>query len=245
MCLKIALVDDEKIYNDEMSVICREFAAENRLNIEVAEYCDGDSFLNSKEDHSIVFMDIYMNGMDGILTAQKLREHGSGSLLIFMTSSEEHMPDAFSCHAFEYIVKPFSPQRVKKVLGDALKVIPFETEYTELYSDRKKFRVALENIVCAITDAHYLDVALANGTSIRCRMTTGQFLEQAAFDERFVLVNKGIIVNADYITDFENNCCILKNGASLPIRVRDRLKIEQTVRNHNFDKIRKKQRYGG
>lgn len=245
MCLKIALVDDEKIYNDEMSVICREFAAENRLNIEIAEYCDGDSFLNSKEDHSIVFMDIYMNGIDGLLTAQKLRERGCNCLLIFMTSSKEHMPDAFSCHAFEYIVKPFSPQRVKKVLGDALKVIPFETEYTELYSDRKKIRVALENIVCAITDAHYLDVALANGTSIRCRMTTSQFLEQAAFDERFVLVNKGIIVNADYVIDFNNNCCILENGSRLPMRVRDGLIIEQAVRDYNFNKIRKKQRYGG
>ena len=245
MCLKIALVDDEKIYNDEMSVICREFAAENRLNIEVAEYCDGDSFLNSKEDHSIVFMDIYMNGMDGILTAQKLREHGSGSLLIFMTSSEEHMPEAFSCHAFEYIVKPFSPERVKKVLADAVKLLPPPDEYLELYSDRKKVRVRLGEIVSAVTDAHYLEVALSDGTALRCRMTMKQFLEQTNENKRFILINKGIIVNADYITDFENNCCILENGARLPIRIRDRLKIEQTVRNHNFDKIRKKQRYGG
>lgn len=244
ICLKIALVDDEKIYKDEMSVICREFAAENQFNIEIAEYCDGESFLNSKADYSIVFMDIYMNGMDGILTAQKLRERGNNCLLIFMTSSGDHMPDAFSCHAFEYIVKPFSPQRVKKVLGDILKVIPSETEYTELYSDRKKFRVALENIVSAITDAHYLDVALADGTSIRCRMTTGQFLEQVNCDERFILINKGIVVNADYITDFENNCCILENGVRFPIRVRDCLKIEQAVRDYHFDKIRKKQRYG-
>lgn len=105
--------------------------------------------------------------------------------------------------------------------------------------------MALENIVCAITDAHYLDVALENGTSIRCRMTTGQFLEQVYFDERFVLVNKGIIVNADYVIDFNNNCCILENGTRLPMRVRDGLIIEQTVRNYNFNKIRKNQRYGG
>lgn len=228
-----------------MSAICREFAAENQLDIEIAEYRDGDSFLNSKKDHSIVFMDIYMEGMDGILTARELRKRGNNCLLIFTTSSGEHMPDAFSCHAFEYIVKPFSPQRVKKVLGDALRVIPSETEYTELYSDRKKFRVALENIVSAITDAHYLDVALADGTSIRCRMTTGQFLEQVGSDERFILVNKGIIVNADYVVNFDNSCCILENGTGLPIRVRDRLSIEQTVREYNFNKIRKKQRYGG
>lgn len=228
-----------------MSRLCREFAAENRLDIELSEYSDGDGFLRSEEEFSIVFMDIYMNGSDGVLTAQKLREHDSFCILIFMTTSREHMPEAFSCHAFEYIVKPFSPQRVKEVLNDAVKVIPAACEYMELYSDRKTLRIALGDIVCAMTDAHYLDVSLSDGTSLRCRMTMRQFLEQTKEDRRFILINKGIIVNADYIADFENNCCILENGVSLPIRVRDRLNIEQAVRNYNFDRIRKKQRYGG
>lgn len=96
-----------------------------------------------------------------------------------------------------------------------------------------------------MTDAHYLDVGLLNGISHRCRMTMGQFFEQINEDERFILINKGILVNADYITDFENNCCVLENGARFPIRVRDRLKIEQAVRDYNFKKIRRKQRYSG
>lgn len=243
--LKIALVDDEQIYLEEMSRLCREFAVENRLDIELSEYSDGDGFLRSEEEFSIVFMDIYMNGSDGVLTAQKLREHDSSCILIFMTTSREHMPEAFSCHAFEYIVKPFSPQRVKEVLNDAMKVIPAACEYMELYSDRKTLRIAFGDIVCAMTDAHYLDVSLSDGTSLRCRMTMRQFSEQIKEDRRFIIINKGIIVNADYIADFENNCCILENGVSLPIRVRDRLNIEQAVRNYNFDRIRKKQRYGG
>lgn len=243
--MKIALVDDEQIYLEEMSRLCREFAVENRLDIELSEYSDGDGFLRSEEEFSIVFMDIYMNGSDGVLTAQKLREHDSSCILIFMTTSREHMPEAFSCHAFEYIVKPFSPQRVKEVLNDAMKVIPAACEYMELYSDRKTLRIAFGDIVCAMTDAHYLDVSLSDGTSLRCRMTMRQFSEQTKEDQRFIIINKGIIVNADYIADFENNCCILENGVSLPIRVRDRLNIEQAVRNYNFDRIRKKQRYGG
>lgn len=240
--LKIALVDDEQIYLDEMAEICREFAMENRLDVEISEFSDGESFLRSEEDFSIVFMDIYMDGTDGVLTAKKLRKRDSSCILIFMTTSTEHMPEAFSCHAFEYIVKPFSARRVKEVLGDALKIIPSQSEYIELYSDRKNIRVVLGEIVSAMTDAHYLEVALSDGTSLRCRMTIGQFSEQT--DERFILINKGIIVNADYITDFENNCCILENGARFPIRVRDRLKIEQAARDYNFDKIRKRQRYG-
>lgn len=76
-------------------------------------------------------------------------------------------------------------------------------------------------------------------------MTIGRFSEQTNGDERFILINKGIIVNADYITDFENSCCVLKNGARFSIRVRDRLKIEQTVRDYNFDKIRSSQHRSG
>ena len=241
--MKIALVDDEQIYLDEMAKICREFAEENRIDIEISKFSDGDGFLRSEKDFSVVFMDIYMDGSDGVQTARKLRERDNGCILIFMTTSAEHMPDAFSCHAFEYIVKPLSSRRVKEVLNDAVKLLPSTEEYAELYSERKTVRAALGEIVSAVTDAHYLDVELADGTILRCRMTMGQFTEQT--DERFILVNQGVIVNADYITDFENNCCILENGASLPIRLRDRLQIEQAVRDYNFNKIRKKQRYGG
>lgn len=241
MILKIALVDDEQEYLDEMAKLCREFGEENHLETEISAYSDGESFLRSNNEYSIVFMDIYMNGSDGVLTAKKLRERDSGCILIFLTSSMEHMPDAFSCHAFEYIVKPFSPQRVKDVLNDALKHIPVSAEYVELYSDRQTVRIVLGDITSAVTDAHYLDVALSDGTPLRCRMTMGRFIELTNNDPRFILINKGIIVNADYITDFENNCCILENGVRFPIRVRDRLKIEQAVRDYNFDKIRSRQ----
>ncbi|MDE5755285.1 MAG: LytTR family transcriptional regulator DNA-binding domain-containing protein, partial [Oscillospiraceae bacterium] len=165
-------------------------------------------------------------------------------ILIFLTASTEHMPEAFSCHAFEYIIKPFSPKRVRDVLNDVIKIIPLSAEYVELYSNRQTVRIALGNIFSAVTDAHYLDVDLADRTSLHCRMTIRQFMEQTNNDPRFILINKGIIVNADYITDFKNNCCILENGTRFPIRVRSRLKIEQTVRDYNFDKIRSRQRYG-
>lgn len=245
------MVDDEQIYLDEMARLCLEFGEENRLEIEIAKYSNGENYLRSDNEYSVVFMDIYMSGMSGVVTAQKLRTRDNGCILVFLTSSTEHMPEAFSCHAFEYIVKPFSPQRVKDVLNDVLKSLPVSAEYVEFYSDRKALRTALGDIVSAMTDAHYLDVELADGTAFRCRMTMGQFIERINGDPRFILINKGIIVNADYITDFENNCCILENDAHFPIRIRDRLKIEQAVRDYNFDKIRSRQpcsgskRYGG
>ncbi|MCM1382225.1 MAG: LytTR family DNA-binding domain-containing protein [Muribaculaceae bacterium] len=243
--MRIAVVDDEKDYIGEISEICRKFGADNGLDIAVSEFSDGESFLRSLESggYSVVFMDVYMGRMSGTETACKLRERDRSCVLIFLTSSGEHMPEAFSCHAFEYIRKPFDERRVADVLADALKILPSQEKYIDVYSGKQTVRLPLDGIVCAITDAHYLNIETADGRTIRCRMTVSQFAEQTN-DPRFISVNKGITVNADHIVDFDNNCCIADNGARIPMRVRDRVKTEQSVRNYNFEKIRNR-RYGG
>lgn len=243
--MKIALVDDEQDCLNEMIQLCHDFGSHHLCDVETFPFTSGEEFLKSLDtnDFSVVFMDIYMKGTDGITTALKMREHHNMCILIFLTSSTDFMPAAFSCHAFEYITKPFSPQRVSDVLKDALQLLPPSTKYLEVCSDRKTVRIFLNTITTVITDAHYLNITLENGTVIRCRMTISQFIKQIGNDTRFITINKGIVVNADYILDFDNYCCILENGTKLPIRVRDRLKIEQEVSDYNFKMIRSYQRH--
>lgn len=243
--MKIALVDDEQMHIDDMTRICREFCAENDIEPEICAFSDGESFLASLDGHkySIVFMDIFMDGTDGVAAAKKLRQLDSGCILIFLTSCGERMPEAFSCHAFEYIIKPFDDRRVKDVLTDALKLLP-ASKYIEVYSGRKNVRLLLSDIFYAFSDAHYMCVGLADGTELRCRMTAGEFMEQIGSDGQFISINKGIIVNAEMVTGFDNSCCLLENGARFPIRIRDRLAIEQSVQEYNFGKIRSRQNHG-
>lgn len=244
--MKIALVDDEQECLDEMVHLCNNFGAHHNCHIETTLFFSGEAFLKALDDNafSVVFMDIYMNGIDGIATALKMREQSSRCILVFLTSSTEFMPDAFTCHAFDYITKPFSSQRIENVLIDALKILPVSRKYIEVSSSRRLVRVLLDDIVSIITDAHYLIIGLADGTAVRSRMTMSEFIRLVENDTRFITVNKGISVNADYILDFDNNCCILENGSRLPIRVRDHLKVEQAVQDYNFNKIRNYQRYG-
>lgn len=244
--MKIALVDDDKECLDEMARLCHDFGRRCRLQIETVLFTSGEAFLRAfgSSRFSVIFMDIYMEGMDGIAAAVKIREQDSGCVLVFLTSSREFMPDAFSCHAFEYITKPFSPQRISKVLADALKVLPPLQKYIEVLSGRKTVRLFLDSITSVITDAHYLNIVLTDGEKLRCRMTMPEFTELTGKDTRFILINKGIAVNADYILDFEDNCCIMENGARFPIRVRNHLKIEQAALDYNFSKIRSRQRHG-
>lgn len=243
--MKIALVDDEQECLEEMAKLVSSFSTRHCLPMDTIPFLSGEAFLNAFKagGFSAVFMDIYMEGMDGIAAALNMRGMDSRCVLVFLTSSADFMPDAFSCHAFEYITKPFVPQRIFHVLEDILNVLPPQQKYIEVTSSRKTLRVFLDQIAFAITDAHYLNISLLDGEKLRCRMTMGEFIALTDKDSRFLLINKGIAVNAEYILGFEDHCCILENGAKLPIRIRDRLKIEQAARDYHFGKIRSSQRH--
>ena len=67
----------------------------------------------------IVLLDIQMTGMDGMETAGKLRADGCESVIIFVTGDPDHVFDAFDVHAFHYLIKPVSDEKLKDVLEKA------------------------------------------------------------------------------------------------------------------------------
>lgn len=52
-----------------------------------------------------------------------------------------------------------------------------------------------------------------------------------------LLVSRGIIVNMDHITGFQDNTCLLQNGLSVPVTQRKLRQLTQTWHNYNFTKF--------
>lgn len=148
------------------------------------------------------------------------------------------MPDAFSFHAFDYITKPFSERRLFQVLDDAQKHFPKQTPCINIVSGRQTIPLLLSDIVSVVNDAHYLDICTKDGKHLRSRMTAENFLRLTGHDPRFLSVNRGILVNADYIHALTKKACILTDGTSFPVRVRDSQKLENALRQYHFSWLR-------
>lgn len=69
----------------------------------------------------ILFLDIQMPGRNGMEIAEQLRRRHCGTILIFVTALSEYVYEAFDVGALHYLVKPFGDDKLREVLGRALR----------------------------------------------------------------------------------------------------------------------------
>lgn len=90
----------------------------------------------------VAFVDIDLNGESGLECAKILTELNPKLKVIFATAHSEYMANAFEIYAFDYLVKPFDVERVRKTLsrikGESMKEVVIEDTVAEpeKYSDK-------------------------------------------------------------------------------------------------------------
>ena len=215
--MKIALVDDERIYLDEMQKLCLEFAAQHTIQPEIFRFSSSEDFLKSWQPgfYSIIFLDIFMKNGNGIETAQKLREGNDNSLLVFLTSSSDFMPDAFSCHAFDYILKPISYFSFSESMVRALaKVKAPEKEYITIVLKGGKKKLDVARICYVEVQDHVLIYHTLDGdfeTKGTMRDTDNQFDPR-----KYFRCNRCYLVNLEFVETYQGSD-IMVNGDTIQV----------------------------
>ena len=181
-------------------------------------------------------MDIYMNGISGVEVSKKLWESGRKYVLVFLTSSSEHMSDAFACHAFDYLLKPVTYERLERVMNDITR--SDSTENIRLTNGREEFVLPCSSFVCAYSADHYIILITSDGEEHRIRGSFASFSDAFEGVESFMVINRGTAVNMDCISDIEDGCCVMKDGRKLPIKVREYGNIRRKWHEYRFEKIR-------
>jgi DNA-binding LytR/AlgR family response regulator len=150
------------------------------------------------------------------------------------------MPEAFAVHAFSYIMKDTLDSQLENVLDDAIKVLPVTKSMT-LRQGAQELTVPHHNIICAYTDGHYVNIRILGSEPLRMRMTFHELLEKLDPEERFLQINKGVLVNMDHIQTIEEGDCVMIDGTWLPVRHRGRNALIASWRSHQFNKLREEQ----
>jgi two-component system LytT family response regulator len=123
MNLRTAIVEDSKPDAERLKQLLKK-AFENE-NISCSCFASGDEFLRTggREGYQVVFLDICMEGTNGIETAQRLRAADPDLLIVFVTSSPEYVWDAFPVHPFDYLLKPYKEEKFEQLAGELRRVL--------------------------------------------------------------------------------------------------------------------------
>ena len=223
--MNIAIVDDEPGEAEALSGLIREYAATASMEVALRFFMSGEELLRDYHPYAYtaIFMDIYMDQMTGVEAARRIRAMDNGAVIVFLTSSDEHMPEAFSIHAYDYIGKPAVRERIFKVMDDILMQMSDRADVPRLSvrTATGEIRLALSDIVAVRTSKpNYLDITEAGGREHHARMTFSEVSESLLADNRFLLIMRGVIVNMAFITRLDHGSCELEGGLQLAVNLR-------------------------
>ena len=112
--MKIIAVDDEKIALEALSGAIKAVVAEDEV---ISFRYPEDALEYAKENLcDIAFLDIEMVGMSGVELAEELKKYNAEINIVFCTGYGNYRDKAFELHASGYLMKPITPEKVKREL---------------------------------------------------------------------------------------------------------------------------------
>ncbi|MBR6312410.1 MAG: response regulator transcription factor [Oscillospiraceae bacterium] len=130
MAVRIMLADDEAGMRLALRSIIE--TMEGFAIVGEAENGARASILAAELRPDVIFLDVEMPEMNGTEAAKLISSVVPDAMLVFVTAHSEYMPAAFEVYAFDYIVKPFRPERVMQTLRRAEKNLRSRDDGTSL-----------------------------------------------------------------------------------------------------------------
>lgn len=217
--MSIAVCDDEIIECHSLAVRIKEILCSMKMPCMIRQFGSGQELLESVESFDVVFLDILMRDLDGMKTAQAIREKAYDKILIFVSSSREYVFDAYDVEAFQYLVKPVEDQKLKSVLQKAvLKTEKQDEEYIIVSKERQNQKIFLNDIYYFEIKGRRMDVCGKEGAFSYYEQMGA--LENKLQGKGFFRCHKGYLINLRYVERYNRQEAVLENGEKIPVAKR-------------------------
>lgn len=227
--IEIAICDDNEKDQELIQKFVVEYMNEKNLSHTIWTYKTGEQLLESDHNFNVVFLDIAIgDGMDGIITGRKFRSMSRKTKIIYITSFNEYMEQAFNeVHAFAYLDKPVLKDKIYLQLDEVLHIVKEEQVQKQV--------VTFE--VIEIVKGHHIDTIIKEfdveniyyfeyvNRRIKIRTVNGDFyftdrmknLINKMSDYPFESCHQSYLINLKYVKKLKGYDLFLKNGEIIPV----------------------------
>lgn len=234
--IRAIVVDDEPLAREML----RELLAEDDSIEIVAECRNGFEAVKAVTDHDpdLLFLDIEMPKLDGFEVLELLDRN---PIVVFATAHDEYAVRAFEARALDYLLKPFSDERVRAVLERVkervreLRDAPASARPAGELRDLR--RLPLQRVlvrreegrieVVPVARIDYVEaqddaILIVTGDQKLRKQQTLSELEKELDPSRFVRIHRSYLLNLDRLQRVElyakdSRVALLRDGAKLPV----------------------------
>lgn len=215
--LHIAICDDETDFVTHLTTLIQQYSVEAGEEIKITAYYDGME-LAERYDTSIdlIFLDIQMRLLDGLHTAQRIRELDENVGIIFLTTLTQYGLEGYQYQAADYIIKPIKYVRLKAELNQWLKKHRRnDSPSIVVVNDSGKYKIALKSLRYAETFNRKLLLHTEQENIISYKSM--KEMEQELSQMGFVRCHTSYLVNLFYVKGVQKLEITLITGEQIPI----------------------------
>ena len=216
--LKIAICDDEEKYIKDLKILLEKYGGKNNQKMDFNTFNEGTKLLASGKKYDIIFLDIEMEGINGIELAERLREYDMKVPIVYVTGYEAYWRRAYKVHAFDFIVKPINEAELYKTMDDFLTARHKLTECKVQLKCEEGMKFAIQS------DVYYFYIEKKK--TVHIKTTTEEYIVKEnlrdIFDkldkEQFYMSHKSCIINLRHVKSLENGYdIIMEDGEFMPL----------------------------
>lgn len=205
--MNIAVVDDEKVIREQIAGLIKRQMPDCYLGV----YATGEELLAAGMRFDIVFLDIKLDGMDGIQTARTLRKKQDEIVLIFITGNREYVFDALDLYAFHYLLKPVDEGKFREVSARAAREVAKKKEKRGLFIKTKNLTLNQADILYIESRAKKVEIHTTGPQNKIEIYATMEELKRQLGDD-FYRCHRAYLVNMAHITEYDNDSITITNG---------------------------------
>ncbi len=242
MDIHIAIADDSREDRERLrDGITEIFRDDSEHTLTLRLFDSGEALLRSYRPgmFTLVFLDILMDGMNGIELSRRLRERDAELLIVFLTSSPEFAFDAFPIHPFDYLVKPCGREQLERVIREMLRTVHRDGKVISVRAAYTTYQIPVSSIYSVVALGHSVELRAGDRT-VRSIMTFTELKDLLYTEPRFLECNRGVMVNMDHVESVNEGTLRLTDGSSYALRTRGRAELISQFTQYQISRLKRR-----
>lgn len=214
--MNIAICDDETEYANDIRVHLNQYSSEHGLTFDIYDFNSGEEILASNTVFDIAFLDIEMDGINGIEVGRELQKANPDLVLIYVTAYNHYLDDALDLGITRFFDKPIDSQRFYEGMDKTISKID-NTELRFYLKDSNKGVVTVRS-----KDIIFVEII---GRKTKIHTKSHEYLSKDGIKiwkarlnkSYFEIPHNSYIINTNFITYYCKDYIMLDYKYNIPI----------------------------